>query len=35
MLWSIIIPPIIFFISFSIMNICDKKFGDKKKKDAS
>lgn len=35
MLWSIIIPPIIFFISLSIMNICDKKFNDKKKKDAS
>lgn len=35
MLWSIIIPPIFFFISLSIMNICDKKFGDKKKKDVS
>ena len=35
MLWSIIIPPIIFFISLSIMNICDKKYSDKKKKDAS
>ncbi|WP_295073921.1 hypothetical protein [Ruminococcus sp.] len=35
MLWSIIIPPIIFFISLSIMNICDKKYSDNKKKDAS
>lgn len=35
MLWSIIIPPVIFFISLSIMNICDKKYSDKKKKDAS
>lgn len=33
MLWSIIIPPIIFFIAMSVMNICDKKFSDKKKAD--
>lgn len=30
MLWSIIIPPIMFFIAMSVMNICDKKFSDKK-----
>lgn len=35
MLWSIIIPPIMFFIAMSIMNICDKKFSDKKKANES
>ena len=31
MLLSVIIPPIVFFLSLSVMNLCDKKFSGKKK----